>query len=113
MKCTRRAIVSKNPDYSQHVDSEVETKALDKTTKDKISWKTIFYANQMSRTIALFHRDFESWPPTGTHFQSPDEASYEDFSRKVTLVAITGIEDPLRPNIRDLPSYGCHRQDMY
>jgi len=49
----------------------------------------------MLRTIALYYRDFESWPPAGTKFRSANEVSYEDFSRDMTLVAITGIEDPL------------------
>jgi len=99
-KCKRHVVVSKNPDHSQHVDSEVETKAIDEVTRDNISRTIIFYANQMLRTIALCYRDFESWPPAGTHFQSADEVSYEDLSRDLTLVAITGIEDPLREGVR-------------
>lgn len=100
-KCTRHVVVSKNPDQKQHPESEIETKAIDETTKDNISRTIIFYANQMLRTIALCYRDFESWPPPGTHFYSADEVSYDDLSRDMTLVAITGIEDPLRPGVRE------------
>ena len=106
-RCTRHVVVSKNPDQSQHPDSEIETKAIDETTKDNISRTIIFYANQMLRTIALCYRDFESWPPAGTDFQSPDDVSYEYLSRDLTLVAITGIEDPLRPNVREAVAT-CH-----
>jgi Ca2+-transporting ATPase len=106
-KCTHQIIISKNPDYSQHTDSEIETKALDEITKDNIPRTIIFYANQMLRTIALCYRDFESWPPTGTYFQSPNEVPYEDASRDMTPAAITGTEDPLRPNAREAVAT-CH-----
>ena len=62
-KCTHHVTVSRNADRSQHADSEIETKAIDEFSKDNISRTTIFYANQMLRTIALCYRDFESWPP--------------------------------------------------
>ena len=107
-KCTRHVVVSKNPDLSQHPDSEIETGAINETTKDNISRTIIFYANQMLRTIALCYRDFEYWPPPGTRFESPDEVSYEDLSCDMTLVAITGIEDPLRPGVREAVAT-CHR----
>ena len=106
-KCTRHVVVSKNPRNIQHADSEIETKAIDEITKDNISGTISFYANQMLRTIALCYRDFESWPPAGTHFRSAEDVSYEDLSRDMTLVAITGIEDPLRPGVRDAVS-SCH-----
>jgi magnesium-transporting ATPase (P-type) len=83
--------ISKNPDYSQHTDSEIETKALDETARDNISRTITFYTNQTLRTMAHCYRDFESWPPAGAHFHSPDEASHEDLSRDMTLVAITGM----------------------
>ena len=60
----------------------------------------IFYANQVLRTIALCYRDFESRPLAGTNFQSPDDVSYECLSRNLTLVAITGVKDSLRPGVR-------------
>ena len=59
-KCKRHVVVSRNPDRSQNVDSEVETKAVHEVTRDNISWTNIF---QALRTIALCHRDLESCPP--------------------------------------------------
>ena len=106
-KCTRHVVVSKNPDQSQHPDSEIETGAINKTTKGNISRTITFYANQMLRTIALCYRDFESWPPSSTHFQSPGEVPYEDLSRDMTLVAITGIEDSIRPDVHEAVA-ACH-----
>ena len=106
-KCTRHVVVSKNSDQSQDPDSKIEIAAIDEIARDSISRTTIFYADQALRTIALCYRDFESWPPAGTHL-SINEVSYEDLSRDMTLVAITGIEDPLRPDSCDAIST-CHR----
>jgi len=41
------------------------------------------------------------WSPTGVHPHAADEIPYEELSRDMTLVAITGIEDPLRPDSLD------------
>ena len=90
-KCTRHAMVSNTPNHTQHRDSEIETKAINNITKYNVSRTIIFYTNQMLRTIALCYRDFESWPPPGTHLQSPNEVSYNDLSCDMTLVTITGI----------------------
>jgi len=106
-KCARHVVIFKNPGHSQHADSEIGTTALDEITRDKFSQTIIFYANQMLRTIALCYWDFENWPPAGTKFHSADEVSYEDLSRNVTLVAITGIEDPLRVGVREAVAT-CH-----
>ena len=106
-KCTRHVIVSNNQDHSQHADSEIEMKAINEVTKDNISCTIICYANRMLRTIVLCYRDFESWPPPGTHPRFVDDVPYET-SRDLTLVAITGIEDPLRPGVREAVAT-CHR----
>ena len=100
-KCTHYVVVSKNLDLNPHPDSEIETKVIDEITEDNISRTTDLYANQILGTIALCYRDFESWPPAGIHLHSADEFPYEVLSRDMTLVAIIGIEDPLRPDIRD------------
>ena len=100
-KCTRHVVVSKHADQNQDPNSRIETRSIDETTKDNISRTIIFYANQMLRTIALCYRDFSSWPPRGAQFQSGNEVSFDDLSYDMTLVAITGIEDPLRPGVRD------------
>ncbi|KAF9644891.1 Ca-transporting ATPase, partial [Thelephora ganbajun] len=106
-KCTRHVVVSKDPDPSQHADSEIETRTIDEIAKENISRTIIFYANQTLRTIALCYRDFDHWPPPGTHSHSTDEVPYEDLSRDLILVAITGIEDPLRPGVREAVA-ACH-----
>jgi Ca2+-transporting ATPase len=60
------------------------------------------YAGQTLRTIGSSYRDFESWPP-------PELAGAEELTAAVfdkvhsdmTLVAIYGIKDPLRPSVID------------
>ena len=106
-KCTCHVVISKNQDHSQRADFEIETKAIEEFTKDNISRTIIFYANLMLRTIALCYRDFEGWPPPGTHSRFVDEVLDEDLSRDLTLVAITGIEDPLCPGVREAVAT-CH-----
>ena len=66
-------IVSKNPNHTQRGNSDIETRTINEISRDKISRTIIFYTNQMLRTIALCYRDFESWTPAGTHFQSIEE----------------------------------------
>jgi Ca2+-transporting ATPase len=61
----------------------------------------------MLRTITLCYRDFESWPPPVTSFRSSDEVDYEDLSHDMTLVAITGIEDPFCPSVHEAITT-CH-----
>ena len=66
-------VISKNPNHTQHADSDVEMK-----TRENILQTIAFYTNQMLRTIALCYQDLESWPPTSTHFHPIDEAPHED-----------------------------------
>jgi len=47
----------------------------------------------------LCYCDFKSWPPAGVLFHSADEIPYKGLSRNMTLVATTGVEDPLHPGV--------------
>ncbi|KAF8972113.1 hypothetical protein BDZ97DRAFT_1752724 [Flammula alnicola] len=78
----------------------IETKPIDELAKENISRTIIFYANQTLRTIALCYRDFTSWPPKGMEFNTEGD--------DLTLIGITGIEDPLRDGVRDAV-LKCHR----
>lgn len=74
-KCTRHVVVSKDAQKNSAGNGEVETEEIDAIATDNISRTIIFYANQTLRTIALCYRDFESWPPVGTKFESEGEVS--------------------------------------
>lgn len=60
------------------------------------------YAGQTLRTIASSYRDFESWPPAGMESQEdPSAADFTKVHSDMTLIAIFGIKDPLRPSVKD------------
>lgn len=82
-------------------DDGIETTEFDDDTMDNVSKTIVFYANQSLRTIALCYRDFKSWPPAGTEKNEADEVPYETIAKDMTLIAITGIEDPLRPGVKE------------
>jgi len=93
---------------STHVDINRLSPAEDFTTsaftpeaRDNISKTIIFYANQTLRTIALCYKDFEAWPPAQADLDEDGLVTYESLAQEMTLIAITGIEDPLRPGVRN------------
>ncbi|THV03183.1 Ca-transporting ATPase [Dendrothele bispora CBS 962.96] len=106
-KCTRHVVVGR-PEESSHEDGEVETREIDELAADNISRTIIFYANQMLRTISLCYRDMEQWPPSGARLTEAGEVAWEDLARDMTLIGITGIEDPLRPGVTEAVAK-CHR----
>ncbi|THU94351.1 calcium-translocating P-type ATPase [Dendrothele bispora CBS 962.96] len=95
-KCTRHVVSQK--------DDEVETREIDELAADNIS-RTIIFANQMLQTISLCYQDMEQWPPSGARI---NEAREEDLARDMTLIGITGIENPLRPGVTEAVAK-CHR----
>ncbi|KAJ7592992.1 Ca-transporting ATPase [Mycena floridula] len=97
-KCIRHVVVHK--DGAAQAD-EIETAPIDELAADNISRTIIFYANQMLRTISVCYRDFDSWPPANSILNDENEVSYDDLSRDLTLIAITGIEDPLREGVTE------------
>ncbi|KLO10815.1 calcium-translocating P-type ATPase [Schizopora paradoxa] len=122
-KCERHVVVTPpGTDSKEREESkEVETREIDELSKDNISRTIIFYANQMLRTIAVCYRDLDSWPPKqpvdvrvsdsnesnanpsgeDADSEDTDEVPYELLCRDLTLIGITGIEDPLREGVRE------------
>src|SRR6266702_2603419 len=110
-KCTRHVVVAPSV-------NEVEIVPIGEIEEDNISRTITFYASQALRTIALCYRDFPNWPPQGARLLDKDEASkpipvqvltpdsvgqvdYDDLTTDLTLICITGIEDPLRTGVRE------------
>jgi len=80
----------------------IQTEKFNEYTANNIAKTIIFYADQTLRTLALCYRDFEQWPPANAPAGcNPDEVPYELISKDLTLIAITGIEDPLRPGVTE------------
>ena len=99
-KCTNHVVVKTLAEAEkQENDGLVQTKAIDELSEENISRTIIFYANQMLRTIALCYRDFESWPPPGCD-EHTDGVPFEVLAQDLTLIGITGIEDPLQEGVR-------------
>ncbi|KAI0077064.1 calcium-translocating P-type ATPase [Panus rudis PR-1116 ss-1] len=97
-KATKHIVVHK--DQSQYLqDGSIEVEEIDTLARENLSRTVILYANQSLRTLAVCYRDFESWPPQGMRFESEDEVAYDDLAQDMTLIGITGIEDPLRPGV--------------
>lgn len=104
-RCTNHLVVRQKGGSGS---DEVEVTDIDDLARDNISRTIIFYANQTLRTIALCYRDFSSWPPADLKPNEENEIPYEALSQDMTLIAITGIEDPLRPGVTDAVAK-CHR----
>ncbi|KII89872.1 hypothetical protein PLICRDRAFT_40040 [Plicaturopsis crispa FD-325 SS-3] len=107
-KCTRHVVVQKDGSQQSGQSGEIETDTINALDSDNISRTIIFYANQTLRTIALCYRDFESWPPQGADANDEDEIPYEFLAHDLTLIGITGIEDPLREGVREAVAK-CHK----
>ena len=61
------------------------------------------YASRSLRTIGLLFRDFEQWPPKGCRVSKDDteQAVFEDLFKRMTLLGIVGIQDPLRDGVTE------------
>ncbi|GLB40161.1 putative this magnesium-dependent enzyme catalyzes the hydrolysis of ATP coupled with the transport of calcium [Lyophyllum shimeji] len=107
-KCTRHVVVRPPGAEKRSAEGEIETREIGMLEEENISRTIIFYANQTLRTIALCYRDFESWPPQGMPHDEEGEVPFEALAQDLTLIGITGIEDPLRSGVRDAVAK-CHR----
>jgi Ca2+-transporting ATPase len=84
------------------------TKELSDTTMSEDNHETLnriitTYASRSLRTIGLVYRDFESWPPKDAKRveDDPSQALFEDVFRHMVFLSIVGIQDPLRPSVRE------------
>ncbi|KAI0046577.1 calcium-translocating P-type ATPase [Auriscalpium vulgare] len=97
-KCSRHVVVHKEQGTP---GPEVETDDINELDRDNISRTITFYASQTLRTIALCYKDFTEWPPEKARLQDNGDVEYEDLAKNLTLIGITGIEDPLRDGVRE------------
>ncbi|KAJ6191859.1 hypothetical protein J3E72DRAFT_413366 [Bipolaris maydis] len=72
------------------------------------------YASRSLRTIGLIYRDFESWPPaeSSKNEDDPTQAVFKDVAKKMIFLAIVGIQDPLRDNVREAVK-DCQHAGVY
>lgn len=71
------------------------------------------YADHSLRTIGLAYRDFDFWPPSGAKLLEgrSNEILFEDI-KDLTFVGIFGIQDPLRPGVKEAVAK-CQNAGVY
>ncbi|KAG6877777.1 hypothetical protein C0993_003978 [Termitomyces sp. T159_Od127] len=99
--CTKHVVVHPPSEKGPEKREDIEVKAIEEPEADNINRTIIFYANQTLRTIALCYRDFDQWPPKGIEHNEENEVEFSDLAQDLTLIGITGIEDPLRSGVRE------------
>ncbi|KAM7212690.1 hypothetical protein V8F06_011941 [Rhypophila decipiens] len=92
-----------------------EPEVVDLTEEDHemFSQTITSYAGQTLRTIGSSYRDFDVWPPP--ELEGEDELTAAQFNKvhkDMTLVAIFGIKDPLRPTVKDAIK-DCQRAGVF
>lgn len=92
-QCTRRAKLEG--------DADDETESIDDKYRDKIQSQVDNYAKRSLRSIAMAYKDFEEWPPKGASGGEDGKTQYDDIAKELTLLALPGIEDPLREGVVD------------
>ncbi|KAI8149542.1 PMCA-type calcium-translocating P-type ATPase [Fennellomyces sp. T-0311] len=88
---------------SDHGD-DVQSRPLSEADRTRIDHIIQTYASQSLRTIGVAYRDYDHWPPVGSATAGVEaDVPYEDLVRDqgLTLVGVIGIEDPLRPGVKD------------
>lgn len=74
---------------------------LTDSSRARVSTSIDEFARKSLRTIAMLYKDFQQWPPPGARTLDEDKkvALFEDVLRDMTLLAIIGIQDPLRDGV--------------
>lgn len=95
-------VCSKYIEVERHATSgDVTTSAFTTQTQQRVATTIQFYASQTLRTIALCYKDYESWPPKEAVLDEDGQVRYDSLANDMTLLAITAIEDPLRPGVKE------------
>ena len=74
---------------------------LNKLSIQRASQAIDDFASKSLRTIGMLYKDFPQWPPAGARRVDGDKsmAVFEDVFQDMTLLAILGIQDPLRDGV--------------
>ena len=72
------------------------------------------YSASALRTIGLAYREFRSWPPPETQILEGDsmEVLFEDVFQDMTFLGLFGIQDPLRPDVKEAVEQ-CQRAGIF
>lgn len=110
---TLNAVKNQDPEH----DYDVKSRPLTNEDMSRVGRIIQSYATRSLRTIGIAYRDFESWPPVGGHAStvgSETEVPYEDLiqDQGLILLGIVGIEDPLRPGVKEAVK-ACQRAGVF
>lgn len=94
--CTRRVDIASDKDDLTSCD-------LDDKAREALSNVVTALAQASLRTIALCYRDFDSAPSKN--------ASYEEVAKDLVLLAVAGLEDPLRETVSQSVA-DCHHAHL-
>ena len=74
---------------------------LTDSSRARVSTSIEEFAGQSLRTIAMLYKDFQQWPPRGVRTLDEDGkvTLFEDLFCDMTLLAVIGIQDPLRDGV--------------
>ena len=99
-------------DLSHH--NHLETEPMSSNTREHLATAIETFANHSLRTIAMVYRDFESWPPSAAERLEEDQsqAEFSSVFHSMTMLAIVGIEDPLREGV-SLAVQHCQSAGVY
>ncbi|EGS19512.1 calcium-transporting ATPase 2-like protein [Thermochaetoides thermophila DSM 1495] len=79
---------------------EFATAEMTPSIRSELEQTITSYAGQTLRTIGSSYRDFTSWPPRELEgVEEINAAAFDKIHKDMTLVAIYGIKDPLRPQV--------------
>jgi len=87
--------------HQESSSGEIDVKSFNDDTRQNVAKTIIFYANQMLRTLAICYKDIPEWPPKEAQLDEDGLVKYESLAHDLTLISIVGIEDPLRPGVRN------------
>ncbi|KAI9320016.1 PMCA-type calcium-translocating P-type ATPase [Dichotomocladium elegans] len=84
-------------------DFDVRIRKLNADDRSRLERIIQSYATRSLRTIGIGYRDFEHWPPQDVSCSEEGDVPYEALTRgnELILLGIVGIEDPLRPGVKE------------
>ncbi|KAG1551035.1 hypothetical protein G6F51_002092 [Rhizopus arrhizus] len=92
--------------YTDVNKDDIKTRIMTAEDRDRMDRIIQSYATRSLRTLGMAYRDFEQWPPRKGHEKvvgDETEVPYEDLLADdgLVLIGIVGIEDPLRPGVKE------------
>jgi Ca2+-transporting ATPase len=93
---------------------ELSGMPLSEEDRDTLERLITTYASRSLRTIGLVYRDFKSWPPRDARKSEddPNQAIFTDVFKNMVFLAVVGIQDPLRPSVREAVK-DCQHAGVY